>query len=312
MSRTLRTILVLSLALNVAAGGGVLASLLDARSSYSLLSPRIFVQHSNDIIINFTALRSELREFVGDEREFETGVYFEYLPSGVSIGVNEKQEFVSASLLKVPFIMGIFKRLEEGSLSRDRVLTPSPSDLDPAYGTLWTRGAGAQITVGEAIRLALVESDNTAVRALDQVMSQDLVREVYEALDIPVVINESLPVVSPKNYSSVLRCLYLSCYLEYDSSQEILRLLTQTIFTDGLPAGAPRNVAVAHKTGVYDLSDSDRRVQSDCGVVYAPQRPYILCVFAKLENKRQERAYLDFVREVSSRVYRFVDGMNAD
>ncbi len=307
MSRFLfAAFVVLSVAFNIVAGSSAIGSLVGTNLSYPLLSPRIFVQNPNDIIINFTPLRSELREFMNQKRDFQTGVYFEYLPTGVSIGVNEKEEFVSASLLKVPFIMGIFKRLEDGSLTEDRILTLSQSDLDPDFGTLWKKGAGAQLTVGEAVRLSLVESDNTAIRALDQVMSQDLVRETYDALDIPVVIDSSQPVVSPKNYSSVLRCLYLSCVLEYESSQRILQLLTQTIFADGLPAGVPRAVPVAHKTGIYDLPENDARVQSDCGIVYVPRRPYILCVFAKLDDKQLEQQYLNFVGEISNRVYRYV------
>ena len=88
----------------------------DGHARYPLLSQRIFVQQPNDTIINFTDLRSQLRSFVPAQKGLHAGVYFEYLPSGVSIGVNEKDNFISASLIKVPLIMGIFKLMETGTL----------------------------------------------------------------------------------------------------------------------------------------------------------------------------------------------------
>lgn len=65
------------------------------------LSKRIFVENQNDILINFIPLRRALREYV-EKPENKVGVYFEYLPSGTSIGANEKEEVVLVSLSKVP------------------------------------------------------------------------------------------------------------------------------------------------------------------------------------------------------------------
>jgi beta-lactamase class A len=305
MSRFLFFLLAISVVLNII----FLGSLNSAHSSYPLLSPRIFVQDQNDIIINFTDLRKELRSFVPTYKDIRTGVYFEYLPSGVSIGINEKDNFISASLIKVPFIMGIMKLMETGKVQGDSIITLKKEDLDPAFGTLWKRGVGATLTVDEAIQLALKESDNTAAIALDHFSEADPIRKVYDALDIPVNWADDQPVVNPKNYSSVFRCLYLSCYLNYAGSQKILSLLTQTIFHDGLPAGVPKQIPVAHKIGMYDSPNSNKRVRLDCGIVYVPKRPYILCVLGEVE-KGQEKQMSDFTKEVSGIVYRFVATMN--
>lgn len=292
-------------------GGGRAISdtttMVEQRSKHPLVSPRVFVQNQNDIIINFTALRSELSEYVKAQTDLHAGVYFEYLPSGTSVGVNEKDTFVTASLLKVPFIMGVYKRIEQGAIRKDDVITVSEQDIDPYFGSLWKKGAGTKLTVKEAIDLALRESDNTAVRALDSTLSQDLVHEVYDALDIPGDLTVELPVVSPKNYSSVLRCLYLSCYLSADTSQEILDTMTHSIFTDGMKAGVPDVVPVAHKVGYYDMPNQPDLLESDCGIVYAPKRPYSLCVFVTAPREK-EQDITDFMREVSHKVYQYVAG----
>jgi beta-lactamase class A len=280
------------------------------RMIYPMLSPRIFVQNKNDTIINFTDLRSQIQAFVGNQKDIHAGVYFEYLPSGVSVGVNSNDQFVSASLIKVPLIMGVEKMLQTGALRDDTQITLREQDLDPNFGTLWRRGAGATLTVKEALELAVKESDNTAALALDALMPRDPIREVYDALDIPVDWNGDQPVVSAKNYSSVFRCLYLSCFLDYSRSQYILGLLTQTIFDDGFPAGVPAGIPVAHKIGMYDSPTTNKRVRLDCGIVYVPKRPYILCILSETE-KGKEELIPEFARQVSAQVYRFVSAANA-
>ncbi len=308
-----RWLLALSVVLNLAIIGIVgptnLLRQVTSRNQFPLLSPRIFAHNQNDLIINFTALRAGLRQFILSQEDFRAGVYFEYLPSGVSIGVNEKEEFISASLIKVPLIMGIYKLIETGTLRPESQLTLRNEDIDSDFGTLWQRGPGTQLSVEEAIRLTLTESDNTAARALDALAKEDPIREVYNALDIPIEYSGALPTVSPKNYSSIFRCLYLSCYLDYGHSQQILELLTRTKFEEGIPAGIPDGVPVAHKIGMYDLRDSTKKVRLDCGIIYVPRRPYILCVLAESEQG-QEQLVTDFTKDVSQRVYAFVEKVN--
>mgnify|MGYP001561090754 CR=1 FL=1 len=74
------------------------------KSEYPFLAKRIFVEDPNDMIINFVPLRQQLRDYVAAS-DFRIGVFFEYLPTGTSIGINEKEEFFRASLVKSPLIM---------------------------------------------------------------------------------------------------------------------------------------------------------------------------------------------------------------
>lgn len=279
------------------------------RAQFPLLSPRIFAQNRNDIIINFTTLRGQIRTFMENTEGMHLGVYFEYLPSGVSIGVHEKDDFISASLIKVPLVMGIMKMIEREKITPTQVITLEESDLDRNFGTLWKRGAGTTLTVKEAIDLTLKESDNTAAKALDKLVSSDPIREVYDALDIPTDWAGPLPVVSPKNYSSVFRCLYLSCFLSYEHSQEILHTLTQSAFNDvGLAAGVDPGVPVSHKIGLFDSAKSNQRVRLDCGIVYIPKRPYILCVLGETEQGK-EKQINDFTQQLSDLIYRNISTM---
>jgi len=264
---------------------------------FAFLSKRIFTQNQNDVLINFVPLRLALREYVG-RFDGNAGVYFEYLPSGVSVGVNDQMEVRLASLIKVPIVMAVYKQIEGGSMVENQTLTVSSEDLSAGFGDLWKRGTGVQVTLMEAVRMSLVDSDNTAARILRVALPDGEVEKVFDSLDIFVNQLGQVPFVTPKGYSSILRSLYLSSYLARESSNEILELLTRTKFSDLLPAGVDDKVKVAHKIGVFE-SDG---VWSDCGIVYVPDRPYILCVMSRASKNEAG----DIIREVSRMVYAYV------
>jgi len=275
---------------------------------YAYLSRRIFVENQNDVLINFLPLREALHEYV-DKQNSKVGVYFEYLPSGISVGVNDKKEVEVASLSKVPIVMSIFKKIERGEISLSDIIMIEEKNLDRKFGTLWKKGAGINLSVEELVRLALIESDNTAYNALFDRLTIPEINEVYENLDI--VMNqeegregekETYAIVSPKNYSSIFRSLYLSSFLLEEHSNFILKLLTQTAFNDKIPAGVGKNIPVAHKIGIFTRTDASRDVFTDCGIIYVPNRPYILCTFVlDTDKKAQEHIAL-----ISKMIYGFI------
>ncbi len=269
---------------------------------YPLLSPRIFAEYQNDILIHFLPLRKTLRDMTSQYGD-EFGMYFEYLPSGTSIGIHEKDEFYAASLIKVPVVMAYYRQAEATGLSLDDdVIHLEERDIDPAYGSLWRRGQGATITFSEAVRLALVESDNTAVLALANRVPQTYFDDVYEGLDIDFKKADGRVTISAKQYASILKALYFSAVLPKTSSQHILDLLTKTNFNDKLSAGVPQGVMVAHKSGVIE----EAGVYQDCGIVYVPKRPYALCMMSK---SSEDVARLR-MSAVSRTVYEYVSGVN--
>ena len=272
-----------------------------AAMQYPLLSKRIFSENQSDILINFISLRQAMRNYaepLGDS----FGVYFEYLPSGVSIGVNDRKGVNIASLLKVPLVMAVYKQYEKGTLQKDQRLTIRNEDINTQYGTLWKRGVGATLSVQEAVTAALKDSDNTASNVLLHALPNGSLNEVADYLDIPQEKEGKFIVISPKNYSSVLRSLHLSAFLARDSSNEILTLLTKTQFTDQLQAGVPKDVPVAHKVGEYTVEGTTTPTVSDCGIVYVPNRPYILCIMTS--ESRDVAAH--HMSEVSKLVYDYV------
>lgn len=266
------------------------------------LSRRILMENPQDIVINFTALRQELRRYI-ESKPYKIGMYFEYLPSGVSVGINDRENFLFASLLKLPIAMGVYKHMENGSIKPDDKITIKPEHIDSGFGTLWKKGPGTILTVRETIEASLIQSDNTANQVLLSLISPAILGDVFDALDIPKDIESDKLVVSPKGYSSILRSLYLSSYLNEFNSNEILDILTRTVFYSMLPAGIDPSVRIAHKIGYH----SENKIFTDCGITYIPKRPYILCVM--VAGTSNENATHD-VQAISKSVYTFVTSVN--
>lgn len=277
------------------------------RSQYRFLSPRIFISDQNDLIINFTKLRDAMREYTLRSKP-RTGIYFEYLPTGTSIGVNEKETFIPASLLKLPLAMGVYKKIEAGKLDPNKTLVLREKDIDKGFGMLWEKGVGYKLTVSDALHILIRDSDNTAQHVLYGELAGDEIDTIFDALDIPKERNdEKQAVVSPKNYTSILRCLYLACYLSKQNSDQLLRMLTETQFNDKLPAGLPQEVKIAHKVGVAVSPENENsEIYTDCGIIYASKRPYSLCIMTE-SNENEARVIM---QDISSIVYKYVKSAN--
>ena len=257
------------------------------------------MDNPNHVIMNFVALRKALQAKF-DALSVQKSFYFEYLPSGTSIRIGGDNELTAASLIKVPLAMNVYRAAELGKLNLDVPVTITNSELDDAYGTLYERGAGTTLTLRQAAHYALSQSDNTAAHVLfdhvNGLLTSD--QQSLSQLDIDQNIQNGQAVIDAKSYTSVLKSLYLSSYLQPNDSEELLDYLTQSSATNRLVAELPKSVPVAHKIGVYNANWSE----SDCGIVYAPTRPYAICVMVGLPESQANQ----FIADISKQVYDYV------
>lgn len=277
----------------------------ELQSRYPYLSQRILQDYDRDLLLNFVPLRTKLRELIEKEYKSDFTFYFEYLPTGSSIGVNEKIEFYSASLLKLPVIMAYYHNREKNNTKEDPMVIIKDEDIQTKFGDLWKKGVGSKIKLSEAVELALIESDNTAARIVGEKVEDSDYSFIYNGLDIIVKVDKTNTAsFTTKAYSSILKSLFFSSLLTKDNSQHILDLLTKTKFNDKLPAGVPSNVPVAHKIGVYE--NLAVPVYSDCGIVYVPKRQYILCMASRSDEKKSAER----MKTVSKIIYDYVTTVN--
>jgi beta-lactamase class A len=123
--------------------------------NFSLLSPNIAFMETEEFLnlqkqsfINYWGLKSkilsEIKKYTSEEN---VGIYFEDLFTGSWIGINEKEGFYPKSLFKVPVMVTILKKIEEGELSFDQNITLTERDIDNNSGNLWKKGINYKISI---------------------------------------------------------------------------------------------------------------------------------------------------------------------
>lgn len=266
---------------------------------YPLIARRALIDNPNDAIVNFVPLRKTLDakfQAINAPHSFS----FEYLPTGTTIREGDTNELVGASMLKLPVVMDLYKAAELGKLKLDEPVTIEADMLNDQYGNLYLRGAGAKLTLRQAARIALEDSDNTAIlliqRHIGGLLSTD--QDALSFVDADYNSQGQSILINTKSYSSILKCLYFACFNNYDSSQEILSYLSNTNDRSRITATIPTSITVAHKFG----TNFDTLTDGDCGLFYVPKRPYILCVMVGLPEGKAEK----FESEVSELVYQAV------
>jgi hypothetical protein len=131
----------------------------------------------------------------------------------------------------------------------------------------------------------IVNSDNTAAVLLDNFIDKKSQTEVYTDLGLPVPPDSpTVEYLSAKLYAYFFRVLYNASYLNDKDSEKALEILAAQDIP-GIRAGVPRNTTVAQKFGERTIYDSthtlvDRELH-DCGIVYKPGKPYLLCIMSR-------------------------------
>ena len=222
-------------------------------------------------------LRSDLR-FPGVET---VSVYFRELNDGTLFAAGDSDLFAAASLRKLPMMIALLKEAERDPAFLGRKVPfllredhSAQQNIKPS--TVMT--PGESYTVEELIRRMIVYSDNNAFTLASTVVDPVELAATYARLDLDRPPEDPAVRVSlVRTYASFLRILYNASYLSREHSEWALALLTQTEFTAGIREGVPEGIAVAHKFG--EASESRGGFQlHDCGIVYYPGHPYVLCV----------------------------------
>lgn len=273
-----------------------------------LLNPAVTANLGKHYIVNIAPLREKFAA-IQQEYQGEKYIYFLYLNNGVWVGVNEREKFQAASTLKVPLTMSVLKSEESGRIELDAPYTIEENELDGKFGELYKKGAGGEYTMRDLLKIMLEQSDNTAMNAVYNSLTRlgvaDPLADVYMALgwqDLEPPAFDEAPNyedINLKTLANMFVALYNATYLSPENSELVLSYLAQTPFDDKIAAGVPKGIVVSHKIGI----GGDTNTFSDCGIVYAPNRNYLLCVGAQ---GMKESTANNFMGEISSAAYDFV------
>ena len=147
-------------------------------------------------------------------------------------------------------------------------------------------------------------ADHQALVLLHQRLPKSYQVELYTLLGVdPKLITDPTARLTIRQYSIFFRILFNASFLSRTNSEYALKLLSESSFEQGVRKGVPLDVAVSHKFGERKTS-GDLQQFHDCGIVYYPQHPYLLCVMTRGQDVTK---LIDSIYKTSEFVYEKID-----
>jgi beta-lactamase class A len=240
----------------------------------------------------------------------QVSVYFRDLNNGPWFSIDPEDEFIPASLLKVPTMISVFRLAEKDpTFLKGTVTIPAdfPTDWGQTITPVEMLERGKTYTIEDLVYRMIAHSDNAATAVLNSILPPNMDGSTNRDLGVGFHETEGNPgYLSVETYASFFRILYNASYLNREMSERALALLAKSDFPGGIIASVPKGVEVAQKFGHWMLPPGQpyRQQLHDCGIVYFPGRPYLLCVM----TRGNEIPALDTaIRRVSAEVYRQVE-----
>jgi len=254
------------------------------------------------------AAKERIENYLDDQQGNyrEVAVYYRDLNNGPWFGINERAEFAPVSLLKVPLMIAYLKLAETDPAILERKIDYQGSLLvEQNLPVTEQLTKNTEYTVEHLLYQMVAKSDNAAFEALLGEIDTDELKKIHQELDI-IYPNDRTPedYITVKTYAGLFRIMYNATYLSRNMSEKALTYLLGSDFNLGIRAGLPKNLRSALKFGIKnDPNNLSSNQIHDCGIVYLPDKPYLLCIMTKGDDRDK---LVEIIKQTSQMVYQAV------
>jgi beta-lactamase class A len=242
-------------------------------------------------------LRQKIDELIRSSGAERVAVAYRDLSGGRELLINADASFHAASTMKIPVMMEVFRQAQAGTLSLDDPITVknefasivdgSRYQLSPAddSDTSLYRREGQHVTIPELLRLMITVSSNLATNLLiERVKPENVMRlmkktganqmRVLRGVEDGKAYERGLNnTTNARDLMILLSAIVERRVVSPAASDEMLKILLDQRFNEGIPSGLPAGFRAAHKTG------SITKLYHDAGIIYPPTgKPFILVI----------------------------------
>ena len=232
--------------------------------------------------IRWEIAESRIRKVLAKSRRTRFGLYMKNISTGKTIEVNAGSRFASASLVKIPILISLYREMAAGKIA---------PTLGPLYlerhriggsGVLKGEHSGVKVNLRDLCYLMLQHSDNTATNILTDLVGMRRVTEICREygwkntnMVRPVMALELRSKgienwTTPREMGMMLESIHRGQIVSPAASKEMISLMLNPPIDDRLPRYLPERIDIAHKTGlIYDVAH-------DVGLIYLPGDQTIL------------------------------------
>ena len=234
-----------------------------------------------------------LKGFNGD-----VGVYVYEISKNKIVAINADTTFPTASMVKVPILIGIMHKINNGELIYHQVMTYTDSlYYSEGEDILASYKSGEKIELSKLLMLMMSTSDNTASLWLQGLAgSGTLINKYLDSLGMKDTRVNSRTEgrkdnwaqygwgqTTPKEMATLMKMIVDNKIIDKQISERMLRLMSRQYWDEEAISQIPPNIFVADKNGAVDASRGE--------VMYVNgAHPYIVCICTK-NNKDQSWKY---------------------
>jgi len=233
---------------------------------------------------NMPRLTNRLKYLAKQYPSLEPGIFIWDFSTGQYVDINADQEFPTASIVKIPILLQLFRRAELGFANLNDRMSLAEYNITGGSGYLQYKPVGTVFPIHHLARLMIQESDNTATNMILSTVGgiNELNRVLRSWGFSKTHMSDLLPdlygtnVSTPKDMGTMLFNLDNSDFLTLKSRAAIVDIMSHVRNRFLIQAGLPDNAQFIHKSG--DIGT----MLGDAGIVMLPDgRKYIIVIMVK-------------------------------
>jgi beta-lactamase class A len=258
----------------------------------------------------FIRLETKAYEFPG-----VMGVSVKDLTTGDEHHIRGDERFLAASSIKIPILIELFRKARTGAIDLNERIVVLDDVKVGGTGVLKEFGDGtSRLAIGDLASLMITVSDNTATNILIDIVGFNDVNALLDDMGLTTMrllrkMQDSVAssqgkenYATPREFMILMDRLYGQEELDPWICERTLEYLTKPK-TTAINRLLPYDLRIASKYG--NMRDS----YCDIGIIYHPERPYILAIMTKQisdDDVRKQRT-INEISKISRMVYDHFD-----
>jgi len=241
------------------------------------------------------------------------GIYVRNIKTGKGASINADSIFPTASMVKIPIMVGIFDKISAGELKFDQMLTYRDS-LKYDDGIVGSFRDSTKIALPKVIHLMISQSDNTgslwlqALAGGGEAINKWLGNNGFDITRVnsrtpgrkPAQAMYGWGQTSPKEMAELMVMIRQGKVVSPDASDRMYRYLGMQFWDGEALSQIPPFIKTSAKSGAVN------QAKSEVVMVHAPHGDYVFCITTK--NQADERWQRDnegynLIRSVSAIIW---------
>lgn len=252
-------------------------------------------------------IEAKLMKLMSQYKMIEPSVFVWDYDTGKYVDINASKLYSTASIIKIPVLINLFKSIEANQLTIYDEMTLAPYYKAEGSGELQFKKSYEKYTIDQLARRMIVISDNSATNMLISAVGgmPDVNSGIRNWGLKQTRLNNWLPDLMGTNYSTardLAKMLYNidnPGFLNINSREYIIDYMSHVENNRLIQAGLDSNALFIHKTG--DIG----KMLGDAGIVFAPNGKKYICVI--LANRPYNSPFgKDFIQKASKIIYEHV------